>query len=567
MEIDIFAIGVLTICITVIVNIICKKINIPIVIGYILTGVIIVYAFNLKEISSAGELSHVAEFGIIFLMFVIGLEFSFDKFKTMKQETLLFGISQIFACSVVFFVICYYIVGLDYKTSFVISSSFALSSTAIVLKSFDNQIYSNYQKNSIGILIMQDIAVIPLMLVIPAMNADSSSNITDIAITTTISAIIVVAILMIPGKYAASKILGLAADTKMDEIFVSTILLIVLGASFISQYFGFSHSLGAFIAGMVIAGTDYKYKIRADIEHFKDLFLGFFFITVGMQVDIFFFLKHIVVILVLLIIVILIKMFVIYWTIRIFRQKEEAFKTALSLSQIGEFSFVVFLLASKNNIFSGEFTNSIIPFIADYKISANDLNQYLTLLVILSMVATPFILDRIKDITRFVFMDSKIDDIVSDQVQDAKDYSDYVDHIIICGYGVFGQSVASYLKDHDINYIAIDHNYAKIQDGLKNGDSVVFGNIVQSGIIEKLNIKQCAAVVIAIDNSYKIRDICKILLDKIPNCNIIAKINARVEDSNIDDLDLYGIVDERVEIARILGQEAIVAREEKLNKG
>ena len=567
MEIDIFAIGVLTICITVIVNIICKKINIPIVIGYILTGVIIVYAFNLKEISSAGELSHVAEFGIIFLMFVIGLEFSFDKFKTMKQETLLFGISQIFACSVVFFVLCYYVVGLDYKTSFVISSSFALSSTAIVLKSFDNQIYSNYQKNSIGILIMQDIAVIPLMLVIPAMNADSSSNITDIAITTTISAIIVVAILMIPGKYAASKILGLAADTKMDEIFVSTILLIVLGASFISQYFGFSHSLGAFIAGMVIAGTDYKYKIRADIEHFKDLFLGFFFITVGMQVDIFFFLKHIVVILVLLIIVILIKMFVIYWTIRIFRQKEEAFKTALSLSQIGEFSFVVFLLASKNNIFSGEFANSIIPFIADYKISANDLNQYLTLLVILSMVVTPFILDRIKDITRFVFMDSKIDDIVSDQVQDAKDYSDYVDHIIICGYGVFGQSVASYLKDHDINYIAIDHNYAKIQDGLKNGDSVVFGNIVQSGIIEKLNIKQCAAVVIAIDNSYKIRDICKILLDKIPNCNIIAKINARVEDSNIDDLDLYGIVDERVEIARILGQEAIVAREEKLNKG
>lgn len=567
MEIDVFAIGVLTICITVIVNIICKKINIPIVIGYILTGVIIVYAFNLKEISSAGELSHVAEFGIIFLMFVIGLEFSFDKFKTMKQETLLFGISQIFACSVVFFVICYYIVGLDYKTSFVISSSFALSSTAIVLKSFDNQIYSNYQKNSIGILIMQDIAVIPLMLVIPAMNADSSSNIIDIAITTTISAIIVVAILMIPGKYAASKILGLAADTKMDEIFVSTILLIVLGASFISQYFGFSHSLGAFIAGMVIAGTDYKYKIRADIEHFKDLFLGFFFITVGMQVDVLFFLKHIVVILVLLIIVILIKMFVIYWTIRIFRQKEEAFKTALSLSQIGEFSFVVFLLASKNNIFSGEFTNSIIPFIADYKISADDLNQYLTLLVILSMVVTPFILDRIKDITRFIFMDSKIDDIVSDQVQDPNDYSDYVDHVIICGYGVFGQSVASYLKDHDINYIAIDHNYTKIQDGLKNGDNVVFGNIVQSGIIEKLNIKQCAAVVIAIDNSYKIRDICKILLDKIPNCNIIAKINARVEDSNIDDLDLYGIVDERVEIARILGQEAIVAREEKLNKG
>ena len=353
----------------------------------------------------------------------------------------------------------------------------------------------------------------------------------------------------------------------LTKIFVSTILLIVLGASFISQYFGFSHSLGAFIAGMVIAGTDYKYKIRADIEHFKDLFLGFFFITVGMQVDVLFFLKHIVVILVLLIIVILIKMFVIYWTIRIFRQKEEAFKTALSLSQIGEFSFVVFLLASKNNIFSGEFANSIIPFIADYKISTNDLNQYLTLLVILSMVATPFILDRIKDITRFVFMDSKIDDVVNDQVQDAKDYSDYVDHIIICGYGVFGQSVASYLKDHDINYIAIDHNYAKIQDGLKNGDSVVFGNIVQSGIIEKLNIKQCAAVVIAIDNSYKIRDICKILLDKIPNCNIIAKINAKAEDNNIDDLDLYGIVDERVEIARILGQEAIVAREEKLNKG
>lgn len=570
MEMNFFTIGVLTICVAVIINIVCKKINIPIVIGYILTGVVIVYSFDLKSLSSSGELSEVAEFGIIFLMFVIGLEFSFEKFKTMKQETLLFGILQLITCSFIFYILCYYVVGLDYKTSFVISVSFALSSTAIVLKSFDNQTYSSYQKNSIGILIMQDIAVIPILLIIPAMSSNIDTSISKIIITTAISAVIVIAILMIPGKYVASRILGLAADTKMDEIFIATILLIVLGASLISQYFGFSHSLGAFIAGMVIAGTDYKYKIKADIEHFKDLFLGFFFITVGMQVDISFFLKHIVIILVLLALVIVIKTIVIYFTIRLFRNKEESFKTALSLSQIGEFSFVIFLLADRNNIFNGNLSYSIIPIISQYNIDAKDLNQYLTLVVILSMIATPFILERIKYITKFVLRDNASiadsDESNKEQMQDTNDYSEYKNHIIICGYGIFGKSVAIYLKSHDVNYIAIDHNYTRIQEGIKNGDEVVFGNIMQSGLIEKLNLKDCAAIIIAIDNSYKIRDICKILLDKLPNCNIIAKINARSIDNEVDDLNLYGIVDERVEIARILGQEAIVAREEKLIK-
>ncbi|RAX52991.1 hypothetical protein CCY99_06380 [Helicobacter sp. 16-1353] len=569
MELNFFTIGVFTICITVIVNIFFKKINIPIVIGYIVTGIIIVYAFNLKSLSSSGELSEVAEFGIIFLMFVIGLEFSFDKFKTMKQETLLFGILQLITCSFIFYIACYYVMGLDYKTSFVISVSFALSSTAIVLKSFDNQIYSGYQKNSIGILIMQDIAVIPILLIIPALSLSGDTNISKIIITTVISAVIVVAILMIPGKYVASKILGLAANTKMDEIFISTILLIVLGASLVSEYFGFSHSLGAFIAGMVIAGTDYRYKIKADIEHFKDLFLGFFFITVGMQVDILFFLKHIVIILILLICVIVIKTFVIYWTIRVFRNKEESFKTALSLSQIGEFAFVVFLLADKNNIFNGNLSNSIIPIIANYNIDANDLNQYLTLVVILSMIVTPFILERIKAITNFILRDNISIADISDYndekpTQEADDFSEYKNHIIVCGYGNFGKSIVSYLKSHNVNYISIDHNYAKVQDGIKDGNVVVFGNIMQTSLIEKLNIKDSAAIIIAIDNSYKIRDVCKILLDNLPNCNIIAKINARAIDNEVEDLNLYAVVDEKKEIARILGQEAIAAIEEKL---
>lgn len=567
MEISLFTIGVFTICIAVVVNIFCKKINIPIVIGYILTGIIIVYAFDLKSLSSSGELSEVAKFGIIFLMFVIGIEFSFERIKTMKQETIVFGLLQIFTCSFIFFIFCYYLVGLDYKSSFVISVSFALSSTAIVLKSFNNQIYSNYQKNSIGILIMQDIAVIPILLIIPAMSLGASDNITYIVVTTIISAIIVIAILMIPGKYLASKILSLAADTQMDEIFVATILLIVLGASLLSQYFGFSHSLGAFIAGMVIASTDYKYKVKADIEHFKDLFLGFFFITVGMQVDVLFFLKHIITILILLIFVIVIKTIVIYYTIKIFRNKEEAFKTALSLSQVGEFSFIFFLIADKNNIFNGDLSTSIIPLISKYNIDTGDLNQYLTLVVILSMIATPFILERIKEITKFILRDEDsliLDDEVSNSKIDYKYIQEHSNHVIVCGYGIFGQNVVSYLKKYNIDYIGIDYDYTKTQESVKNGDNVIFGNIMQSGLIDKINLKDSAAIIIAIDNRYKIRDVCKILLDKAPNCNIIAKINAREQNDEIDDLNLYGIVDEKIEIARILGEKAILAREEKI---
>ncbi len=568
MEISLFAVGVLTMCIAVVVNICCKKVNIPIVIGYIVTGTIIVYIFDLKTLSSSGKLNEVAEFGIIFLMFVIGLEFSFEKLKTMKQETLLFGSLQLVVCSAIFYAVCHYVAGLDYKTSFTISAAFALSSTAIVLKSFDNQVYSRYQRDSIGILIMQDIAVIPILLIVPTMNMGVDSHIMQILLKIFIGLIIVMLILLVLDKYFASKLLQLAASTNMDEIFVSTILLIVLGASLISQYFGFSHSLGAFIAGMMIAGTEYKHKIKADIEHFKDLFLGFFFITVGMQIDVVFLFKNIIIIFLVLMFVMFIKALAIYVALRLFRSKESSLKVALSLSQIGEFSFVVFLIADTNHILSGNLANSIIPAIANYDINTNDLNQYLTLVAILSMIVTPFILEKIKEISAFILKD-KLDSLevnINPSFIDDKSINSYTNHIVVCGYGVFGKSIVNYLKARHIDYVAIDHNYIRIQEAMENGDKVIYGNIMQKSMLDELNIDKCGAIVVAIDDSYKIRDVCKVLLDKSPNCNIIAKINARAIDHNIDDLDLYAVVDECSEIAMKLTKEAIAARQEKIIK-
>ncbi len=253
-----FTIAVLALGIAVIVNIFFKRIDIPIVIGYIVTGVIIVYAFDLREISNSGSLTHLGEFGIVFLMFMIGLEFSFSKIKSMKQEVFVFGILQIAITSFVFFMISHFLFGTDSITSLLISCAFSLSSTAIVLKIFEENkmLGTGYGRNSLGILIMQDIAVIPILLMV-TMFSNQDSQFFPLLVQTIISAAVVLFILFVPGKFIATRILKFAADTHMDEIFVGTVLFIVLGSALLSKYFEFSYSLGAFIAGMVISSSRY----------------------------------------------------------------------------------------------------------------------------------------------------------------------------------------------------------------------------------------------------------------------------------------------------------------------
>jgi len=535
---DIFVLIPMGLGVAVFLNILAKKFDIPVIIGYILTGVIVSYAFGLGSYKDSHTLAHIAEFGIVFLMFMIGLEFSAEKIGSMKKEVLIFGSLQVLITVFAFFLIAAFIFDIDKKIALVIASAFALSSTAIVLKSLNEtrELNTAHGKSILGILIFQDIAVIPILLMIELIS-DSTKGFGEMLLHTAISASILLFILFVPGRRVIGYILKLAANTKMDEIFVGMILFIVIGTSVMVGAFGFSYSLGAFIAGMIIAETKYKYQVEADLSHFRDLMLGFFFVTVGLQVDLSFMIQNIIAIMALLGAILFFKAFVIYVVLRFFEGLVSSVKSAVTLSQVGEFSFAIFSLAASKGLIDEDLQKLLIP------------------VVIFSMILTPFIM---KYIGKAATLLSYIDKREANEINFCNLTGHALrDHIVVCGYGTFGREVVQYLKEHGIKHIAIDYNLKAVEEGVKKGDNVIFGNIAQKAILESLKIKDAVAVVVAIDDTHKIRVICETMLEMSDTNHIIVKVSSGQERDLIKDLNIYKIIEEKREVAKILAQTAI----------
>ncbi len=261
--IDLYLIILCVLAMAVISGIVLNWLKIPTIIGYILTGVLTTYIFGFR-LEDSGGLNEIAEFGVVFLMFMIGLDFSFKSLTLMKQEVLIFGGLQIAFSIAFFFVACFYFLGFSFSTSIIVASAVSLSSTAIVLKFLNEsgQTKTPYGMASVGILIFQDIAVIPILLMIKLLS-DKDSHLSALLLTTLISAIIVLIVLFLPGRIMAKMFLRFSANMKTDEIFVGAVFLIVLGAAYISKSFGFSLALGAFLAGMIISNTHYKYQVSS----------------------------------------------------------------------------------------------------------------------------------------------------------------------------------------------------------------------------------------------------------------------------------------------------------------
>lgn len=561
----------------VISGIILSRLKIPTIIGYIITGVLSAYIFGFA-LEDSESLNSIAELGIVFLMFMIGLDFSFKSITAMKQEVLVFGGMQIGISIAFFFVVCFYFLGFNFATSIIIASAVSLSSTAIVLKFLNesNQTKTPYGTASIGILIFQDIAVIPILLMIKLLS-DKDSHLWALILTTFLSAIILLIVLVLPGRIVAKVFLRFSANMKTDEIFVGAVFLIVLGAAYISKSFGFSLTLGAFLAGMIISNTPYKYQVSSVLVHFRDILLGIFFITVGMQVDVIFLLEHFVIIVILVALMMGAKTLLMYLFLLFFKGQRIGMRIALSLAQIGEFSFAIFLLASQHKILNLTLDGGILKAIFGEAIFANitpeEIYQFLTLMVIFSMIATPFILDRLDKVTDFflrymhplhIFQTTKNNDEEETLQESHHKEAGLEGHIIVCGYGELGRKILEYFKGCDVRYIAVDKDYNKVERDIKNDDNVIYGNITRRRILEQLGIEQCAAVIIAIDSIEVVQHVYQEILSIAPLCKIILKTKNSAFESQMKTQGIYGIVHERRELAKILSDLALQATNEYL---
>ncbi|QOR62806.1 cation:proton antiporter [Sulfurovum sp. ST-21] len=526
---------IITIAISTVLNVILKRFEIPTIIGYVLAGFTISSIFHFAE-ESKEFLMHLAEFGIVFLMFTIGLEFSVKHLKSMKKEVFLFGSLQVILTGLLFTALGYYLFGLDARGAIVIGFALSLSSTAIVLKILNenNEIHSGYGRLSLGILLFQDLAVIPILLMVSFFTSKTHSM-SRMLLETAGGAVIIYVVLFILGKYFIERFFDWITSTNSEEIFLVAVLLGVISASAFAQAVGFTYSLGAFLAGMMLAETKYRYRIEADLIPFRDILLGVFFVTIGMLVDWHSIVDYIHYILALLVVVMLIKAVVIFTVLYSFVQRRTALKTSMALFQIGEFALAVFALARSNDLISSE------------------VNQILIVTVILSMILTPFVLHNIKRLAdRFISEPETLREraIVG---------REYEDHVIVCGYGPIGQKVVSSLKERNILYLILEHDVKVVDAVISNGEEAIFlANAAQKRVLSHFNVEKSAAIVVTIENELQRRLICENIASFSHHVKSIVKVNNEEEEKVYNEMGITTVINARDTIANLLSQEVIV---------
>jgi len=528
----VMALGVSTV-----LNLLLKRLGVSQIIGYILTGTILVYAFDLRHLNDSHTLEHIGEFGIVFLMFTIGLEISLHKMNSMKKEIFLNGLLQVGITALVVYSISHYIFELKEMSALILSLAFALSSTAVVLSYLKSskEIYSPYGQRATGILIFQDIAVIPILILLGFLTSEGDESVAVILRDTAMSAIVVVALLFVVGKRVMTWLLHFSASSEVDELFMGSVLFIVISASLLASFFGFTYSLGAFVAGMIIAETKYHYKVELDIGPFKDILLGTFFIIVGMKIDVMYFINNVDLIIGIFILVLILKTIIIYVLLRLTSSHSISLKTALALSQVGEFSFVIFAVASSGGLLEKE------------------LEALFILVVIFSMMVTPFFITRINAIVDYFTKEEYL-------AIDTTEFATRQDHVIVCGYSIVGKFVAKHLDELDAPYVIIDNSPKHVQEAIKEGKEAYLGDMSKLSMLEALHAESSVAVIVTLDNIDKKRAICEAVLKHTRNINLIVKVATLEDKEALSDLDITVVVDSKLEVGRVLVERMVTCQ-------
>jgi CPA2 family monovalent cation:H+ antiporter-2 len=529
---SILVIIALSLAIASVINILLAKLSISHIIGYIITGTVISTIFNFNGSENLNSLELIGEFGIVFLMFTIGLEMSFSKLDKMKKLIFINGFIQVGLSSIIIFFLAFYVFNLDAIPSLIIALSFSLSSTAIVLpylkKSKD--IFTPYGERSVAILVFQDLAVIPILLLMTFLS-NNELSLTDILLKTLLYASIIIIFMFTLGKKIITWLLHFSSNARMEELFLSSVFTIVLGTSLIAHEMGFTYSLGAFIAGMIIAETKFHIKVESDIASYKDLFLGAFFFSIGTKIDVIYFINHLHWVLGVLLLVMVIKAVVIYALMLNQANKSNSIKSAVALCQVGEFSFAIFAMALNQNIISEE------------------LGDFLILITVLSMILTPFMVNNIYKLAAlFVVEYFEADKIAS---------IDSTNHTIVCGYTILGRIVAKELTKREVKFLIISDNLQHVLLARKRGFDAYFGHLDKLPVLESLKVEQTSSIIITVNTLKNKQIICESIVNYYPEANLVVKVNTLEEKKALSGINIKHFVNAQQETAELLVKQSL----------
>lgn len=490
-----------------------RKIHLPSIVGFLIAGMII-GPFGFKLITQHESVEMMAEIGIILLLFTIGLEVSFTQLIRLKKFLLLAGGLQV-TLTVVFSTVIFYLLQIPLNQAVFFGMLVSLSSTAIVLKllSDSSELEAPQGKISLGILIFQDLVIVPMFLALPVLGSAGELNLTDILLKLAL-AFGTVGLLLLGAKFLMAKIMYQLANLRMRDAFMIGILLILLGTAYITHAMGLSFALGAFIAGLILAESDYNFQIIADIQPLRDAFNSIFFVSVGLLLNIQFVLDFPVKILVLTTGIILFKGLIVALIVLFMKYPLRiAIVTGLIVAQIGEFSFV---LAQAGGNFG--------------LIASDNYNAFLAS-SIFTMILTPFLF---KLAPHLGFKSAEIGNQKPEITSAEKELTG---HVIVAGFGLNGKNLTHVLKETGIRYVVVELNPDTVLEEKKKGEKIIFGDISKVEILHRTNIEKANVLVFAISDPATTRRSLK--LAKAINPHIYTVVRTRYV-SEIEELAKLG---------------------------
>ena len=529
--------------------VICRSLKLPPILGYLAVGVLI-GPNALALAKDSATVKYLAEFGVVFLMFVIGLEFNLPKLRAMRSLVFGLGLSQVVLT----------IIGtlagnlllawlfsftttpweLGWGGALVLGSAMAMSSTAIVVKLMADrlELESEHGKRVIGVLLFQDLAVVPLLVLIPAIGSPGG----DMAVTlgwALLKATALLAVLLTGGQQVMRWWLTLVARRKSEELFVLNLLLVTLGLAWLTENAGLSLALGAFLAGMLVAETEFKHQVETDIRPFHDVLLGLFFITIGMKLDGRPLLDQWPLVIILTLGPVFAKFALVALLARAFGTAPgTALRTGLYLAQAGEFGFVLLTLGAAGGLVAPQWVSPVLAS------------------MVLSMLATPFIVlfsNRI--VARLSTSDWMMQSVALTTI--AKKSIATEAHVIICGYGRSGQNLARLLDGERIPYMALDLDPDRVRQAAAAGQSVVFGDAARLRSLMAAGLARASAVVVTYHDTPSALKILQVVRSHAPQVPVVVRT---VDDADIDRLKAAGateVVPEAIEGSLMLASHAL----------
>ncbi len=501
-----------------------KRFGLPPILAYLIAGVV-AGPEVLKLFTSPDDMHLAAEVGIVFLLFSLGLEFSLAKMVAMRSLVFGVGAGQMLLTTAVFAAIGIAL-GQSIATSIIIGASLALSSTAIVIKTIDEQGKLNTQRSqlAVSILLFQDLAVVPLLIIIPLLAASTDTSIGIAILIALAKGVVAVVLLLSIGKWLLPRIFNEVAKTRTDELFVLSTILIALLAAGATYALGLSMALGAFLAGMMLSESQYRHQLEADIRPFRDILMGLFFITVGMKLELSVFFLNLHIILLGLAILLVVKVAMVRISAWITHtDAEDAWAAGIKLAQMGEFSFVIIALALENTLIS--------PIQSSIMVSIG----------LLSMAITPWLINKSGTIA------SKLSgNKLSKQVEQNNDIDaqGMQGHIVILGFGRVGQSVARMLKLEALNYITIDSDPIRVQESRTAGEAILYGDVSQKDILKKANILSAKLVIITFDQHNKALKVINAVKNLNPDIAILVRTRKDYDMQDLYDAGALQVVPE-----------------------